>query len=76
MIVINNTKAREITKDKIRADRGPKLQALDVEFQKALETGTDTTTIVAQKQALRDATKQADGKTPEELKVIIDSLGA
>jgi hypothetical protein len=76
MIVINNDKAREITKDKIRADRGPKLQALDVEFQKALETGTDTTTIVAQKQALRDATKQADGKTPEELKVIIDSLGA
>ena len=76
MIVINNDKAREITKDKIRADRDPKLQALDVEFQKALETGADTSAIVAQKQALRDATKQADGKTPEELKVIIDSLGA
>ena len=76
MIVINNDKAREITKDKIRADRDPKLQALDVEFQKALETGADTSAIVAQKQALRDATKQADGKTPEELKVIVDSLGA
>ena len=76
MIVINNDKAREITKDKIRADRDPKLQALDVEFQKALETGADTSVIVAEKQALRDATKQADGKTPEELKVIVDSLGA
>lgn len=76
MIVINNDKAIEITKNKIRADRDPKLQALDVEFQKALETGADTTTIVAQKQVLRDATDEADGKTPEELKVIIDSLGA
>ena len=75
MIVINNAKAVEITKDKIRADRDPKLSALDIEFQKALETGADTTSIVAQKQALRDATKQADGKTPEELKAILDSLG-
>ena len=28
---------------------------LDVEFQKALETSSDTTAIVAKKQALRDA---------------------
>ena len=49
------TKAKEIHKTNIRAAREPKLAALDVEFQKALETSSDTTTIVSKKQALRDA---------------------
>ena len=48
-------KAREIHKTNIRAARAPKLAELDVEFQKALETGASTTDIVAKKQALRDA---------------------
>ena len=48
-------KAREIHKDKIRLARAPKLAELDVEFQKALETGASTTDIVTKKQALRDA---------------------
>ena len=52
---IDMAKAREIHKDKIRAARTPKLAELDVEFQKALETGASTTDIVAKKQALRDA---------------------
>jgi hypothetical protein len=38
----------------------PKLQDLDVQFQRALETGADTTDIVAQKQLLRDLPAQAD----------------
>lgn len=75
MIKVNNAKAVEITKDAIRRDREPKLQALDVEFNKALETGADTSAIVAQKQILRDATLQANGKTNVELKSIIDGLG-
>ena len=52
---VDMAKAREIHKTNIRAARTPKLQELDVEFQKALETGASTTDIVAKKQALRDA---------------------
>ena len=52
---VDMAKAREIHKSKIRAPREPKLAELDIEFQKALETGASTTDIVAKKQALRDA---------------------
>ena len=48
-------KAREIHKTKIREARTSKLAELDIEFQKALETGASTTDIVSKKQALRDA---------------------
>ena len=48
-------KAREVHKNKIREARVDKLTALDVEFQKALETSADTTSIVSKKKALRDA---------------------
>jgi len=48
-------KAREIHKANIRNARTPKLAELDIEFQKALETGASTTDIVSKKQALRDA---------------------
>jgi len=56
MIKINVDKAKEIQKDKIREVRKPLLEKLDVEFVRALELGGDTSTIAAQKQALRDAT--------------------
>ena len=52
---VDMAKAREIHKNKIREARAPKLAELDIEFQKALETGASTTDIVAKKQALRDA---------------------
>ena len=52
---IDMTKAREIHKNNIRAARDSKFAELDIEFQKALETGASTTDIVAKKQALRDA---------------------
>ena len=48
-------KAKEIHKTNIREARTSKLQELDIEFQKALETGASTTDIVTKKQALRDA---------------------
>jgi len=42
-----------------------------VAFQRALETGADTTSIVAEKQRLRDITKLADAATTvNELKTI------
>ena len=56
---IDMAKAREIHKTNIRTARAPKLAELDVEFQKALETGASTTEIVAKKQALRDAPADA-----------------
>jgi len=52
---VDMAKAKEIHKTKIRTARKPKLEELDVEFQKAQEAGSDTSTIVSKKQALRDA---------------------
>ena len=65
MITINIEKAKEITKEKLRADRKPLLEAEDVKFQRALETGADTTDIVAEKQRLRDITNYVDAMTTE-----------
>ena len=68
-ISININKAKDITKDRLRAERKPLLESLDVQFQRALETGADTTDIVAKKQALRDAPSAVDNMTTvEELK--------
>ena len=63
MITIDLSKAKEITKNRLRMEREPLLAAQDVAFQRALETGADTTAIVAEKQRLRDITKLADSCT-------------
>ena len=55
IIKIDIAKAKEIHKTKIRTARTPLLEALDIEFQKAQETGASITDIVAKKNALRDA---------------------
>jgi hypothetical protein len=71
MITINLDKAKAITKDRLRAERTPLLQAQDVAFQRALESGADTTAIVAEKQRLRDITQLADQATTlEELSAL------
>ena len=57
MITINIDKAKDITKQRLRAEREPLLAAQDVAFQRALESNADTTAIVAEKQRLRDITK-------------------
>lgn len=70
-VTVNLDKAKAITKDRLRAERAPLLQAQDVAFQRALESGADTTAIVAEKQRLRDITKLADQATTlEQLKQI------
>jgi hypothetical protein len=56
-------KAKEIFADKIREARKPLLEALDTDYMKALETSADTTQIVADKQALRDAPTAGDSAT-------------
>ena len=68
-ITVNIDKAKDITKDRLRAEREPLLEEQDVLFQQALEIGDDTTTIVAEKQRLRDITNQVDSMTTvDELK--------
>ena len=68
-IKIDIEKAKDITKDRLREKRKPLLEAQDILFMKAQETGTDTTAIIAEKQRLRDITKQVDSLTTvEELK--------
>jgi len=68
-ITVNIDKAKVITKDRLRAERKPLLEAQDVLFQRALESGADTTAIVAEKQRLRDITNQVDSMTTvDELK--------
>ena len=71
MITISLSKAKEITKNRLREERKPLLEAEDVKFMQAQETGADTTTIVAEKQRLRDITKDADScTTTDQLKAL------
>ena len=76
-IIINIAKAKDITKDRLRAERKPLLEAQDVAFQRALESGADTSAIVAEKQRLRNITNQVDTMTTvEELKTVTALEGA
>lgn len=75
MIKINQDKAIEVAKDKIRAIREPMFKKLDLDFQRALENGSDTSVIIAEKQKLRDLTDMVNGKTVEELSQILNELG-
>ena len=73
VITVDMTKARDIWRDKIRAVRSAEFARLDAEFMRALETGADTGAIIAQKQALRDATVDPAidaAQTPEQLKLV------
>lgn len=68
-VVVNKAKAVELTKQRLRIERKPLLEAQDIAFQKALETGSDTSEIVREKQRLRDITSLAtEDKTLEELR--------
>jgi len=62
-VEVSLAKATEITKKRLRAEREPLLAAQDVAFQRAQESGADTTAIVAEKNRLRDVTKLADAQT-------------
>jgi hypothetical protein len=63
VVTVNITKAKEITKTRLRQEREPLLAAQDVLFQRALESGADTSAIVAEKQRLRDVTGLVDACT-------------
>jgi hypothetical protein len=63
VVSVNLTKAKAITKDRLRAERAPLLAAQDVLYMRATEAGADTTAIVAEKNRLRDITSFADTAT-------------
>ena len=68
-ITVNLTKAKALTKDRLRVERKPLLEEQDVLYMKAQEATADTTAIVAEKQRLRDVTKLVDNSTTlDELK--------
>ena len=55
IVKIDLAKAKEMHKTRIRQARDPLFADLDVQYQRATETGADTSAIVAKKNALRDA---------------------
>jgi hypothetical protein len=66
---VNFSKAQDITKERLRADRTPLLEEQDILYMKAQEAGSDTSAIVEEKQRLRDITNQVDDMTTlDELK--------
>jgi|TARA_B110000483_G_C17699072_1_gene352585 hypothetical protein len=70
-INVDITKAKVITKDRLRVERKPLLEAQDVAFQRALESGSETTAIVTEKQRLRDITSAVDAMTTtDQLKAV------
>ena len=65
-IIIDIAKAKDITKDRLRAERKPKLEALDVEQMKVLGDQDAINAIDGLKQQLRDAPAQVDSMTTVE----------
>jgi uncharacterized protein YdaT len=71
MITINMDKAKDITRERLRRERKSLLEAEDIKFMQAQESGSDTKAIVAEKQRLRDITKAVDScKTTDQLKAL------
>ena len=62
-ITIDINKAKVITKDRLREERKPLLDAQDILFNRALEGSADTSAIVTEKNRLRDITNQVDDMT-------------
>jgi hypothetical protein len=59
-VSVNLTKAKDLTKKRLRIEREPLLAAQDVLFQRAQESNADTTAIVAEKTRLRNITNGVD----------------
>jgi hypothetical protein len=74
-ITIDISKAKDVWKNKIREARKPALEKLDVDYMRANESGSDTTSIVADKQTLRDLPSQVDtATTTDEIKTVWHDL--
>ena len=75
MIVINQAKAIEVVKGKIRAWREGEFKKNDIAIQNALVDGSDTAELIARRDYLRDLPSQCDGKGLDELKALMLELG-
>ena len=74
-ITIDIPKAKEVWKDKIRVKRTNALAKLDIDYMRANESGADTTSIVADKQTLRDLPSQVDTATTiDEIKAVWNDM--
>jgi hypothetical protein len=68
-IIIDINKAKDITKDRLRQERKPQLEALDIQMLRNFSNQELLNEIESKKQVLRDATNQVDTMTTvEELK--------
>lgn len=74
-VEVSIDKAKDVHKARLRAERAPKLAALDVQYMRALEAkdASAAAVIVAEKQALRDITADpriASATTVEQLTAV------
>jgi hypothetical protein len=71
MIKINFEKAQAITKDRLREERKPLLEALDIQAMRSLGDPVKFAEVELEKQSLRDVTKKVDTvETLDELKAL------
>ena len=77
LIKINEIKAIEITKEKIRAWREAEFAKNDIAIQNALVDGDETARLeaVEYRDYLRDLPAQCEGKSIDELKALMSELG-
>ena len=75
MIVINNEKAIEIAKDKIRDWRESEFKKNDIAIQNALVDGSSTALLIEYREYLRNLPSTCDGKSLEELSAILNEIG-
>jgi hypothetical protein len=74
-ITVDITKAKDVWKNKIRKARESALTKLDIDYMKAQEQGSDTTSIVADKNTLRNLPSQVDSATTEnEIKAVWNDM--
>jgi len=74
-ITVDITKAKDVWKNKIRKARESALTKLDIDYMKAQEQGSDTTSIVADKNTLRNLPSQVDSaNTVDEIKAVWNDM--
>jgi hypothetical protein len=74
IIQVNNVKATDIAKNKLRSWREPEFVKNDVTIQNALadDDAVSKESAISRRTFLRDLPEQCDGKNVEELKVIVE----
>ncbi len=63
VVTVSLTKAKEITRKRLQAERAPLFATQDVAFHRAQEENADTSAIIAEKKRLRAVTSLVDTVT-------------